>query len=69
MTRSSTVPSSLARRDSSVGPDSIERRCGRIRDTIEELVRQELDAVLGAVTSARVGETRQGYRHGRGRGG
>lgn len=47
------------------GPDSIEvamRR--RIRDTIEALVQEELDAALGAVKSARVGETRQGYRHG-----
>lgn len=36
-----------------------------IRDTIEELVHQELDAALGAMKSARVGETRQGYRTGR----
>jgi transposase-like protein len=45
--------------------DSIEiamRR--RIRETIEEVVRQELEAVLGAVKSGRVGDTRQGYRHG-----
>ena len=47
------------------GPDSIELAMRlRIRDTIEELVKQELDAALGAVKSARVGETRQGYRHG-----
>ena len=47
------------------GPDSIEMAMRlRIRDTIEELVQQELDAALGAVKSARVGETRQGYRHG-----
>lgn len=47
------------------GPDSIEMVMRlRIRDTIEELVKQELDAALGAVKSARVGETRQGYRHG-----
>lgn len=47
------------------GPDSIEMAMRlRIRDTIEELVHQELDAALGAVKSARVGETRQGYRHG-----
>ena len=47
------------------GHDSIEmgmRR--RIRETIEEVVKQELDAVLGAMKSARVGDTRQGYRHG-----
>lgn len=36
----------------------------RIGDTIEELVKQELEAALGAVKSARVGDTRQGYRHG-----
>jgi transposase-like protein len=47
------------------GPDSIEMEMRlRIRDTIEELVKQELDAALGAVKSARVGDTRQGYRHG-----
>jgi transposase-like protein len=47
------------------GPDSIEMAMRRrIRDTIEELVKQELEAALGAVKSARVGDTRQGYRHG-----
>ena len=47
------------------GPDSIEMAMRlRIRDTIEELVQQELDAALGAVKSARVGEIRHGYRHG-----
>jgi transposase-like protein len=47
------------------GPDSIELAMRlRIRDTIEELVQQELAAALGAVKSARVGEMRQGYRHG-----
>jgi transposase-like protein len=47
------------------GPDSIEMAMRlRIRDTIEALVHQELDAALGAVKSARVGETREGYRHG-----
>jgi putative transposase len=47
------------------GADSIETAMRlRIRDTIEELVKQELEAALGAVKSARVGETRQGYRHG-----
>jgi transposase-like protein len=47
------------------GPDSIEVAMRqRIRDTIEELVNQELDAALGAVKSARVGDIRQGYRHG-----
>jgi putative transposase len=47
------------------GPDSIELAMRlRIRDTIEELVQQELESALGAVKSARVGETRQGYRHG-----
>jgi transposase-like protein len=47
------------------GPDSIEMAMRLwIRDTIEGLVNQELDAALGAVKSARVGEMRQGYRHG-----
>jgi transposase-like protein len=47
------------------GPDSLEMAMRlRIRDTIEELVKQELDAALGAVKSARVGEAREGYRHG-----
>jgi putative transposase len=47
------------------GPDSIEVAMRlRIRDTIEALVKQELDAALGAVKSARVDDTRQGYRHG-----
>lgn len=47
------------------GADSIEMGMRlRIRDTIEELVKEELDAALGAAKSARVGETRQGYRHG-----
>jgi putative transposase len=47
------------------GPDSIEMAIRlRIRDTIEEFVKQELEAALGAVKSARVGDTRQGYRHG-----
>jgi transposase-like protein len=47
------------------GADSIEVAMRlRIRDTIEELVHEELDAALGAVRSARVGEMRQGYRHG-----
>lgn len=42
--------------------DSIEQGMRRrIRDTIEALVKEELDAALGAVKSARVGEQRQGY--------
>ena len=45
--------------------DSIEQAMRlRIRDTIEALVKEELDAALGAPKSARVGEQRQGYRHG-----
>jgi transposase-like protein len=45
--------------------DSIEQAMRRrIRDTIEALVKEELDAALGAATSARAGEQRQGYRHG-----
>ena len=47
------------------GPDSIEAAMRtRVRDTIEAIVKEELDAVLGAPKSARVGDTRQGYRHG-----
>jgi transposase-like protein len=40
----------------------------RIRETIEELVKEELDAALGAAKSARVGQQRHGYRHARGSG-
>jgi transposase-like protein len=47
------------------GPDSIEIAMRtRIRETIEALVEEELDAALGARKSVRVGESRQGYRHG-----
>ena len=45
--------------------DAIETRMReRIRETIQALVEEELEAVLGAEKSARVGEARQGYRHG-----
>ena len=47
------------------GPDTIEARMrARIRVTIEAIVEEELEAALGAEKSARVGDTRQGYRHG-----
>lgn len=47
------------------GPDSIERAMReRIRETIEALIEEELDAALGAARSKRVGEARSGYRHG-----
>lgn len=47
------------------GPDSIELVMRtRIRETIEALVEEELEAALGARKSARVGDSRQGYRHG-----
>lgn len=47
------------------GPDAIEVTMRtRVRDMIATIVREELDAVLGAAKSARVGETRHGYRHG-----
>lgn len=36
----------------------------RIRDTIETVLEQELEAALGAGPSARVGDARRGYRHG-----
>lgn len=48
-----------------VGPDSIEGAMRtRIRETIEALIEEELETVLGARKSARVGDQRQGYRHG-----
>lgn len=47
------------------GPDTIETRMRiRIRETIQMVVEEELEAALGAAPSARVGQTRQGYRHG-----
>jgi len=54
-----------ARQAEGWGPDTIEARMRtRIRDTIELIVEEELEAALGAEKSARVGATRQGYRHG-----
>ena len=48
-----------------VGLDTIEATMRtRVRAMIETIVQEELDAVLGAAKSARVGETRHGYRHG-----
>ncbi len=45
--------------------DTIEREIReRVRDIIEEVVDAELEAALGAPPSQRVGEQRQGYRHG-----
>jgi transposase-like protein len=47
------------------GPDTIEARMRtRIRETIEMVVEEELEAALGAAPSVRVGAARQGYRHG-----
>ena len=47
------------------GADTIEARMRiRIRETIEAIVEEELETALGAEKSARVGEARQGYRHG-----
>ena len=47
------------------GPDTIEMGMRtRIRETIEKLVNEELEAALGARKSVRVGDSRQGYRHG-----
>lgn len=37
---------------------------GRIRETIEAIVEEELEAALGAEKSARFGVPRRGYRHG-----
>ena len=36
----------------------------RVRDTIEAVLEEELEAASGAEPSARVGEQRRGYRHG-----
>jgi putative transposase len=36
----------------------------RVRVAIEAIVEEELEAVLGAASSARVGQERRGYRHG-----
>ena len=48
-----------------LGPDAIEIVMReRIREMIEVLVAEELDAALGAARSARVGADRVGYRHG-----
>ncbi len=47
------------------GPDTIEGTMrARVRELIEAIVTEELEAALGARKSARVGDTRQGYRHG-----
>jgi transposase-like protein len=47
------------------GPDTIEARMRtRIRETIERVVDEELEAALSAAPSVRVGEARLGYRHG-----
>jgi putative transposase len=47
------------------GPDTIEFSMRvRVRETIEAIVEEELEAVLGARKSVRVGEARAGYRHG-----
>jgi len=45
------------------GADTIEQVM-RVRDAIEAIVEEELEAALGARSSARVGEERHGYRHG-----
>ncbi len=46
------------------GFDTIEMAMrARVRETIEAIVEEELEAALGARKSARVGDTRQGYRH------
>jgi putative transposase len=48
------------------GLDTIEQVMReRVRATIEAIGEEELEAALGASRSARVGEQRQGYRHGR----
>lgn len=48
------------------GADTIEQAMReRVRQTIEMIVEQELEAALGAGRSQRVGEVRVGYRHGK----
>jgi putative transposase len=52
------------RRGGDFGPDSLE--CGireKVREVIQTIVNEELEAALGAGVSTRV-EGRQGYRHG-----
>lgn len=47
------------------GRDTIERVMReRVRETIEAIVAEELESALGARPSARMEETRRGYRHG-----
>lgn len=47
------------------GADTIEQVMReRVRDAIEAIVEEELEAALGAASFARVGEERRGYRHG-----
>jgi putative transposase len=47
------------------GPDRLETGIRQqVRGWIEQIVREELTAVLGADTSLRVGDRRRGYRHG-----
>jgi len=47
------------------GPDTIEAGIReRVRDVIERIVEEELEATLGARPCERVGGARQGYRHG-----
>ena len=47
------------------GPETIEIGIReRVRDVIERIVEEELEATLGAKPSERVGSVRQGYRHG-----
>ena len=61
----STTKTAAGGRLPTFGPDTIETLMrARVRTTIEAIVQEELDAALGAEKSARVGETRQGYRHG-----
>ena len=63
--RQSIKASSQGKEDIKFDMDTIERTIReRIRDIIEQVVEAELDAALGAKASQRVGEGRQGYRHG-----
>ena len=47
------------------GPETIEVGIReRVRDVIQQIVEEEVEAALGAKPSERVGSVRQGYRHG-----
>jgi putative transposase len=61
----STTTDNAGKATAAFGRDTIEATMReRVRDLLEAIIEEELEAALGAHRSARVGETRQGYRHG-----